>query len=202
MLPYFVAVLMVAWTVVPAMAAEDHPAGAEKKGGLVEMFELHRYDLGIFTLIVFGLLCLILYWKAWPVIVAGLARREAMITAARDDAIKVRQEAEELRKKLQAEFAQAHDQIRALMDEARRDAEVLRTKEREAGQRDAALERDRAKKEIEAARDNALAEIHDRAVQLASLMSSKAIRRQLSIEDQHRLIQESLEELKAGVDLG
>ena len=53
--------------------------------------------------------------------------------------------AEELRKKLQNEFAQAHDQIRALMDEARRDAEVLRVKEREAGQKDASIERERAK---------------------------------------------------------
>jgi F-type H+-transporting ATPase subunit b len=201
-IPFLLAVLGVVLTVAPALAAGDHGAGAEKKGGLVEMFDLKRYDLGIFTLLVFGLLCGVLYWFAWPKLVAGLAKREAVITAARDEAIKTRQEAEELRKKLQNEFAQAHDQIRALMDEARRDAEVLRAKEREAGQRDAAVERERARKEIEAAKDTALAEIHERAVQLAALMSSKAIRRQLSIDDQNRLIQESLAELKTGVGRG
>jgi F-type H+-transporting ATPase subunit b len=187
---------LVVVAVEPALAADAPGHGAEE-GGL-SFLDLQRYDLGIFTLIVFGLLCAILYWFAWPKISEGLDRREAAITSARDEAIRVKHEAEEIRVKLQAEFANAHGQIRAMMDEARRDAEVLRAKEREAGQREAAAERDRVKREIETAKDTALQEIYQRSVQLASLMSQKAIRRQLTIEDQNRLLEESLAELKAG----
>lgn len=188
------ALLVVA--IEPALAAEGTDHGKET-GGL-SFLDLQRHDLGIFTLIVFGLLCAILYWFAWPKISEGLDRREAAITAARDEAIRVKHEAEEIRAKLQAEFANAHGEIRAMMDEARRDAEVLRAKEREAGQREAAAERDRVKREIETAKDTALQEIYQRSIQLASLMSQKAIRRQLTVEDQDRLLEESLAELKAG----
>ena len=60
-----------------------------------------------------------------------------------------------------------------MLDEARRDADALRAKEREAGEREAAAERDRAKREIEAARTRPCKEIYQQAVQLASLMSRR-----------------------------
>lgn len=195
--PFLLAALAVLVVVAPTLAAGDDHA-AKKEGGL-DFLDLKRYDLGIFTLIVFGLLCAILWKFAWPKITEGLAKREAAIAQARDDAVTAKREAEEVRVKLQAEFAQAQEKIRGMMDEARRDAEVLRVKEREAGQKDAAAERDRATKEIDAAKEAALQEIYQRSVQLAGLMSSKAIRRQLTVEDQNRLVQESLAELKAGV---
>jgi F-type H+-transporting ATPase subunit b len=191
---------LVVVAVEPALAAEG--SGHEQKSGGLSFLDLQRYDLGIFTLIVFGLLCAVLYWFAWPKISEGLDRREAAITAARDEAVRVRHEAEEIRAKLQAEFSGAHDQIRAMLDEARRDAEVLRAKEREAGQREAAAERDRAKREIETAKDTALQEIYQRSVQLAALMSEKAIRRKMTLDDQNRLVEESLAELKAGAGRG
>ena len=59
------------------------------------------------TLVVFLLLLAILYFAAWGPIKKGLAMREETIFAARDDAFKVKKEAEELRTKLNAEFAAA-----------------------------------------------------------------------------------------------
>ena len=50
----------------------------EKKGGL-SFLALERYDLGIFTLIVFGLLCLVLTVFAWPKISVGLADRKSVV---------------------------------------------------------------------------------------------------------------------------
>jgi len=205
----FAAVLAVSLAVTPARAEKPAEGGhatpaaaaageghGEKKGGL-GFLGLERYDLGIFTLIVFGLLCLILYRYAWPNIAAGLDKREAMLHSARDEAVRAKQEAEEMRQKLQAEFAQAHDKIRAMLEEARRDADELRAREREAGAKEAAAERDRARREIDAARDVALQEIYRQSVQLAALMSSKAIRRNMSADDHSRLVEESLAELKA-----
>ena len=194
---FAIAIAIVLFATAGPVAASDAPG--DKSGGGLSFLDLHRYDLGIFTLIVFGLLCLILYKFAWPKISEGLAKREATITGARDEAVLARREAEEIRTKLQAEFAQAQDKIRGMMDDARRDAEVLRTKEREAGQKDAAAERERAKREIETAKDVALQELYQQSIKLAAMISSKAIRRQLTIDDQDRLLQESLLELTASV---
>ena len=181
---------------VTAMPTSHTPAEAEKP---LPSFFPKSYDLGIYTLVVFGLMMLILYWFAWPHISAGLAAREATILNARDEAIKSQREVEELRAKLKAEYAQANEKIRAMMEEARRDAEALRAKEKEAGAKDAANERERAKREIESAKEQALQELYQTSIQLASLMSSKAIRREMSIDDHTRLLDDSLKEIQASV---
>ncbi len=151
------------------------------------------------TLVVFGALLAILYTFAWGPILAGLRKREDAIFSARDEAVKVKHEAEGLRTKLQGEYAAANDKIRAMMDEARRDADALKVVEREAGKKDAATELDRARREIAAERDAALQELRHESVKLAGLMASKAVRRAMTVEDHARLLTESLDELKAGV---
>lgn len=149
------------------------------------------------TLVVFLLLLGILYTFAWGPILAGLRKREENIAGAKDEAIAVRREAEELRSKLQAEFASANDKIRGMLEEARRDADALRAKEREAGQKDAQAERDRAIREIQSERDQAKQELYDLSVNLATLISTKAVRKSLSADDHKRLVDEAVGELKA-----
>lgn len=151
------------------------------------------------TLVVFLALLAVLYFAAWGPILKGLKKREEVIFGARDEALKTKHEAEELRVKLQAEFASANDRIRAMMDEARRDADVLRAAEKAVGQKEAQAERERAKREIQMAIDQALQEIKQHAVKLAALMSTKAVRRSMSEDDHKRLVDESLTELKATV---
>jgi F-type H+-transporting ATPase subunit b len=179
----------------PAKAEGDKHAHPEKKGGL-DFLQLERYDLGIFTLIVFGLLVIILSKTAFPKISEGLAKREASIASAKDEAMAAKKEAEELRITLQKEHAAANDQIRSLLEEARRDAEKLRSEQREAGVKDAQAERERAKREIESAKDAALNDIYKQAVNLAAMISAKTLSRQISAEDHGKLLDESLAELK------
>lgn len=174
-----------------AMSHEEHKGTA----GL-EFTGLKRYDLGIYTLIVFGLLIFILNKYAWPKISEGLKKRESAILGAREEAQAAQREAENLRGKLQKDYAETQDKVRVMLDEARRDADALRASEREAGAKDAQAERDRAKKEIEAQTEAIRSELHQYAVQLASMLSAKTIRRQLSADDHRRLLDESLAELK------
>lgn len=148
------------------------------------------------TLAVFLTLLAVLYFTAWKPILKGLKAREDNIFAAKDEALKTKKEAEDLRAKLQAEFAAANDRIRAMMDEARRDADALKAAEKAVGVKDAQQERERAKREIETAKEQALQEIQQTAVQLAALMSSKAVGRSLGEDDHRRLVAESLSELK------
>ncbi len=180
---------------VKAPAAGDHAAGEQ-----TWIFDLpNRWDLSLYTLIVFGLLFALLSVYAWPPIMAGMKAREQVILTARDEAQAAQREAEAIRADLQARLAAAQGEVRAMIEEARKDAEALRATEREAGVRDAAAERERAKREIEAAKEQALSEIYQRSVQLASLMSSKAIRRELTPADHGRLLDESLAELAGKV---
>ncbi|MCU0702861.1 MAG: ATP synthase F0 subunit B [Fimbriiglobus sp.] len=170
--------------------------GDTKDAGGLSFLNLERYDLGIFTLIVFASLCVILYFFAWPKISAGLAKREADFAAAKDEAVKAKHEAEQMREALKSEFAAAQEKIRAMMDEARRDADALKATEKAVGMKEAQAERDRAKREIDTAKEQALQEIQHTAVQLAALMSSKAVGRGMAEEDHRRLVAESLSELK------
>ena len=191
----------------PKAGGEGADAAAEKAGGHADekkdwahqpgsFIDIHRYDLGIWTLVVFGALFFILAKFAWKPFSEGLAKREASIAAAKDEAVKARHAAEDIQTKLKAEFAAAQDKIRAMMDEARRDADALKATERAVGQKEAQAERDRAKREIETAKEQALQEIQQTAVQLASLMSSKAVGRSMTDDDHRRLVAESLSELK------
>jgi F-type H+-transporting ATPase subunit b len=182
----------------PAAAATQAEAaqgqGEDKSTAFIDL--PRRWDLSIYTLVVFALLFGLLYKFAWPNIAAGLQKREEMLSAVKTAAEAARAEAEEARARLQAEFASAHDKVRLMLEEARRDADALRAKEREAGQREAAAERDRAKREIESAKDTALQEIYQQSVELATLISSKAVRRSMSADDHRRLVDEALGELK------
>lgn len=176
-----------------ALFAAD--AGGDKSTAFIDL--PRRWDLSIYTIVVFLLLFGLLKVFAWPHIAAGLQKREETLAAAKEAAIRAKAEADAATAKLAAEFAQANDKIRAMLEEARRDADALRAKEREQGQREAASERDRAKREIEAARDAALQEIYMMSVDLATMISTKAIRRTMSPDDHNRLVNEALEDLKS-----
>jgi F-type H+-transporting ATPase subunit b len=191
---FVIAALAVLMLCDPAFASDSH-GHAEEKGGL-DFTGIKRWDLGIYTLIVFFLLIAILSKFAWPAIKEGLEKREAAIIGAQDEAKRDRKEALDALTEAKKQLDAASAQVKAMLDEARRDADVLKNSEREAGVKDAAAERERAKREIDTAKDVALKEIYEQAVKLAAMMSEKALRRQVSSEDHKRLLDESIAELK------
>jgi F-type H+-transporting ATPase subunit b len=156
---------------------------------------LSRFDLGLWTLIVFGVLVVVLGKFAWGPIMAGLEKREATIAGYHSEAEKARAEAEKLLLEIKAQRVKANEEMAALIAEARRDADAYREAEKARTAGDIQADRERMKREIEVARDQALAEIWDKTVQLATLVSSKAIGRVVSPDDHRRLIDESLAEL-------
>src|SRR5215207_8412382 len=168
---------------VPAFALAASAGPGEKPPGLAEgkgaFIDIHRYDLGIYTLIVFGALFFILAKFAWGPFAEGMRKREQGLLDIRNQAAADRAAAEELRVKLDKELADMRATVRAEIDAARRDAETLRTTEREAGVKEAAAERERAKREIEAAKDVALNDIYKQAVELATLLSAKTLSRKI-----------------------
>lgn len=209
-----VAVLAVALAARPALAAkaEDHPAGAtsathdakaDAAGGskvnVVESFGLNRYDLGIYTLIVFGLLFWLLGKFAWGPMMKGLDQREATLRQAHTDANVARDEARKALDEVKARLAKTNDEIRAMLDEARRDAQVVKDQMKADAAAEATAERDRMRREIETAKDQAMKDIYEQSVMLAALVSTKAIKREMTPADHARLLDEALVDLKTNL---
>jgi F-type H+-transporting ATPase subunit b len=157
-------------------------------------------DLGLWTLVVFLLLLYILRKAAWQPLLQGLQKREDNIRLAAEDAQRARDEAQKLRDQLQAEMNRASEKVREILDEARRDGDQLKTKMEADARKVIQEEKDRAKRELAIARDQALQEVWSQAGTLATMISSKLIRRELTADDHHRLVDEALTELgKANV---
>jgi F-type H+-transporting ATPase subunit b len=177
---------------VPALApAADKPAGA---------VNVLAPDLvnSIVTVVVFGALLAILYFAAWGPIMKGLQAREEAQFQALADAKKAKDEVAAVRAELEAEKKKAAEEARAILEEARRDAEALKVAEREVGQRDAQAERERAKRDTATERDAALKDVQTQAVELAVLIATKALRQKVSIGAQEALVNEAIAEMKAG----
>jgi F-type H+-transporting ATPase subunit b len=177
-----------------AGVSDEHGHGG---GGGLEFTGLKRYDLGIYTLIVFGLMMFVLSKYAWPPIKAGLEKREANIRGALDDARKEREDAKVTLTEAKKQLDEAALKAKGIVDDARKDAEAMKANEREVGIKDAQAERERARREIAADVEAKEKEVRDNVVKLATLMAEKALRRSLTIEDHAQLLNESIAELKA-----
>lgn len=194
------AALVMAAPALAASAASPDAHGSGEKAGMLDKLEftgIKRWDLGLYTLITFGLLMLILSKYAWPHIKSGLEQREAKILGAieqaKQDAAVAKTELEAARK----ELAKAAQEARAILDEARKDADALKLAKTEEGAKEAQAERDRAKREVETRMEVMKKELIQEVTELAALMATKALRRQVTVENQRELLDESIAELKA-----
>ena len=152
------------------LAVDEGGHGGEAKSGKLDVadkFGLKRYDLGIYTLIVFGLLVFVLGRYAWGPMMSGLDKREANMRKIHADAEAARDESKKALAEVQARLAKTNDEVRGMLDEARRDAQGVRDKMKADVAVEIQAERDRIRREIETAKDAALIEIYQQAVQLA-----------------------------------
>ncbi len=180
------AALVLAW---------DGAAGSARAAGDGDILS-PRFDLGIWTLVVFVVLLLVLRRFAWGPMLEGLKRREQNIRQALEEAQRAREDAEKTRSQLQAEMSQAADKVRQMMDEARRDAQRTADDLVSKARGEIQGERERLRREIDTARDQALQQLWGQAAQLAAMISAKAVRRELTMDDHRRLVDEAIAELK------
>jgi F-type H+-transporting ATPase subunit b len=180
-----------------ATEAKDDHGG---KIDVAEKFGLKRYDLGIYTLIVFGILVFVLGKYAWGPMMAGLDKREANLRKAHDDADAARAEAQKALDDVRARLAKTNEEVRAMLDEARREAQGVKDQMKADAATEIQAERDRIRREIDMARDQALQEIYQQAVQLAALVSTKAVKRELTPADHERLLNDALADLKTNLN--
>ena len=153
------------------------------------------WDLGLWTIIVFALLLFVLRKLAWTPWLEATQRREQNTKAALAEAQQARVQAERLRADLQAQMDRAAEKVRGILDEARAAAQRATDDMMNKARAEIQNERGRLHREIGMARDEALQVIWSQAAQLATLISAKAIRRQLNSDDHRRLVDEAIAEL-------
>ncbi|HPD28752.1 MAG TPA: F0F1 ATP synthase subunit B [Phycisphaerae bacterium] len=155
-------------------------------------------DLGnlVWSLVIFMLVLVILGRFAWKPLLTGLQHREKFIHDSLAGAKRDREEAETRLKELTARLENAKQEASAIVEEGRRDAEVVKRRIEDEARRNAEALIERAKREIGIARDTALRDLHEESAKLAMEMAGAVLKRQLTPEDHRRLVGEALAKLK------
>jgi F-type H+-transporting ATPase subunit b len=147
----------------------------------------------IVFLVAFG----VLKAKVWPSITKALDEREAKILNEIKSAEDARRSAESARMEFERKLAEGRQEAAAMISRAKEDAQAVANELRARNEAELADLRLRAQRDIGAAKQAAVAELHAQAANLASLMASKILKREISVPDQQRLMEESLRELQS-----
>jgi F-type H+-transporting ATPase subunit b len=146
----------------------------------------------VLFLIVFGLLSTMV----WPKIVSGLDERNDKIKgeiAAAEDA---RMQAKEALNEYEKNLADARAQAQQMLEETKATQGELAAQLKARAETELNELREKAKADIEAAKKQALNELYSESVNLATVMAGKILKREVSVNDEQRLMEESLAELK------
>ena len=178
-----------------ALAAPAIAQEAEHAGGSPNLF---AGDVGnaIWTLVIFGLVVLVLGKFAWGPILNTLQTRENFIREALEKAKHDREAAEERLREYEARLATARAEASAIVDEGRRDAEVVKRRIEADAKVEADKMIERAKREIHIATDTAIKELYLHSATLAMQLAARVIGRELTPQDHERLISETLDEIE------
>jgi F-type H+-transporting ATPase subunit b len=149
-------------------------------------------DLAIWTVVVFVALLIVLKKFAWKPILGALESREHNIHENIAAAERSREEAKAMLAEYERKLASATDEVRAMLEEARRDAEQTKQQILVEAKAGADAERLRALRDVEAATDAALKQIGERSANLAVELAGKIVGAKLSAADHSRLISEAV----------
>ena len=177
-------------TAMPAvvMAAEPEHGGGDP-------VQVDLWQAG-FTIAVFVLLVIILKTFAFKPILGALQKREDFIRESLEKAKADREQAEVRLKEYTERIEAARTEARDIVEEGRRDAEVVKQKIAEEAQAQATASIERGKREIAIATDSAIKDLYALGARIATDAASQIIRKELNPEDHERLVSESIEQLE------
>ena len=151
-----------------------------------------KTDLAIYSFVIFLLLLAILNKFAWGPISSGLEKREHRIAEHIAAAERSHQDAKAMLAEYERKLAAAQDEVRAILDEARRDAEHTHQEILAKAKAEAAAEAARARHDVETARDQALKQLVETSANLAVDLAGQILKAKLSPADHSKLISEAV----------
>jgi F-type H+-transporting ATPase subunit b len=154
-----------------------------------------EYAQAVFTIIVFVLLLIILRFAAWKPMLKALKDREDFIRDSIDQAKQDREQAEATLKKYEAQIEGARHDATAIVEEGRRDAEVVRREIQDEARQESEAMLERAKREIGIARDTAVKDLYNMTGDLATKLAGRIIEKELDPAAHEDLIRDSIERI-------
>ena len=155
-------------------------------------------DPGLFvwTILTFLLLLTLLAKFAWRPLLDALESRQQGIRQALDDAQKAKQELERLEQESAQIIRKARADAEAIISDSRADGERLREEMRQKARAEADGIVRNAERQIQLETARALQQIRNEAVDLSVQIASKIIQRNLTKEDNERLIADTLQQVE------
>ena len=152
--------------------------------------------LTLWTIVTFLVLLVVLRWKAWGPLMDALDARSKQIEESLSKAEKVTAEAEQQAAKNEEILQAARKEAQEIVAQAREAGDKLKHKMETDGkeQYDGMLEK--AKEQIDMEKQKALNEIKTTVVDIALKASEKVIKRNLSDEDNKKIVEQTVEEFK------
>jgi len=152
--------------------------------------------LFIWTIITFLVLLALLAKFAWRPLLGALESRQESIRQALDDAQKAKEELERLHTKSAEIIRQSRVEADAIITRSRADAERLREEMKQKARTEAEGIVKNAERQIQLETGRALQQIRREAVDLSVMIASKLIQRNITKEDNERLIEEALKQVE------
>jgi F-type H+-transporting ATPase subunit b len=153
--------------------------------------------LYIWTIVTFLVLLWLLAKYAWRPLLSALERRQETIRKSLDDAQQAKQELEQLNVESRKILAEARVQADSILSQTRSDASRLRDELKQKAQAEAAGIIKNAERQIEMETARALQQIRNEAVDLSITIASKLLERNVTKEDNERLIEETFKQIEA-----
>lgn len=155
-------------------------------------------DIGnaLWTLVVFGLVLWVLGKFAWGPILKGLQAREEFIRGSLEQAKRDRESAAAHLAGYEEKLHAAKSEAAAIVEEARRDGEVLRRRLQDEAQEEARQTIERARREVAIATETAKKELHGYAAHLSLDIARRVLGREVEARDHERLIAQAIDEIE------
>ena len=153
--------------------------------------------LFIWTIVTFLVLVTILAKYAWKPLLEALESRQALIRKSLDDAAQAKQDLERLNHEAAQIMSKARVDAEAVIARSQADADRLREDMKQKAKADADVIVKSAERQIQLETNRALQQIRLEAVDLSVMIASKLIQRNLTKEDNEKLIDDALKQTES-----
>ena len=153
--------------------------------------------LYIWTIATFLILLWLLAKFDWRPLLAALEQRQDTIRKSLDDAQQAKQELERLNVESRKILTEARVQAEQILSQTRTDASRLRDELKQKAQSEAAGVIKNAERQIEMETSRAIQQIRNEAVDISIAIASKVLERNVTREDNERLIEETFKQIEA-----
>jgi F-type H+-transporting ATPase subunit b len=153
--------------------------------------------LYIWTIVTFLILLVLLAKFAWGPLLAALEQRQAVIRKSLDDARQAREELAQVKTEAQRLLVEARTEANDIVSRTRSDAARFADEMKVKARADADALVKRAEREIDMQVSRAMENIRRETVELSVAIASKILRRDISKEDNDRLMEDTLKEMQS-----